>query len=410
MSERFSLTGVWPKRVSGPVRGLQEMDSKPQVGNRLTRPPHLREATFEDHAQIASLESRYGLESKSYEEWKHLWTSNPAYLEVGKRWPIGWVLEEENKRIVGYLGNIPLCCEFQARKLLAAATYAWVVDSSYRSYSVLLLDCYFSQKNVDLYLSTTVNSQSSKAFQAFNSTPVPVGAWDQSAFWITHYRGFAASWIRATSTSARLRKLTPASFLSYPVSAGLFLMDSWTGRVVHGDRREAKVEFCTHFDHRFDVFWEKLRRRNSARLLSVRTPEVLEWHFRYALGRDGVWILTVSQGSDLAAYSIFCRQDNPRFGLKRMRFVDFQALDPSAALLRPMFSRALQRCKEERIHMLEGIGIGLPQRAIFSDLMPHQRTLPSWLYFYKARDPKIDQSLTDPAVWDPTGFDGDSSL
>jgi hypothetical protein len=120
--------------------------------------------------------------------------------------------------------------------------------------------------------------------------------------------------------------------------------------------------------------------------------------------------LTVSQGADLAAYAIFCRQDNPRFGLKRMRFVDFQALDPSAAWLRPMLVRALQRCKEERIHMLEGIGIGLPQREIFPDLVPRQRTLPSWLFFYKSRDPRIDRSLNDPRVWDPTGFDGDSSL
>jgi hypothetical protein len=386
------------------------MDSQQQEGKSLMQPPQLREASFEDHDQIVLLESQYGLQSKSYEEWKHLWTGNPAYIQLGKRWPIGWVLEDENRRIVGYLGNIPLWCEFQARQLLAAATYAWVVDSLYRSYSLLLLDCYFSQENVDLYLSTTVNSQSSQAFQAFNSTRVPVGAWNQSVFWITHYRGFAASWIRATSTNGKLRKLSPAAFLSYPASAGLFLMDSWTGRVVHGDRGASKVEFATGFDHRFDVFWEELRRRKSDRLLSVRSPEVLEWHFRYALGRDGVWILTVSQGADLAAYSIFCRQDNPRFGLKRMRFVDFQALDLSAAWLRPMFIRALQRCKEERIHMLEGIGIGLPQREIFPDLVPHQRTLPSWLYFYKARDPRIDRSLTDPQVWDPTGFDGDSSL
>ncbi len=386
------------------------MDWQQQAGKSLIRPPQLREANFKDHGQITLLESQYGLEPKSYEEWKHLWTGNPAYIQLGKQWPIGWVLEDENQRIVGYLGNIPLWCEFQARQLLAAATYAWVVDSLYRSYSLLLLDCYFSQKDVDLYLSTTVNSQSSQAFQAFNSTRVPVGAWNQSAFWITHYRGFAASWIRATSTSTKLRKLSPAAFLSYPVSAGLFLMDSWTGRVVHGDRSASKVEFSTGFDHRFDVFWEELRRKKSDRLLSVRSPEVLEWHFRYALGRDGVWILTVSQGADLAAYAIFCRQDNPRFGLKRMRFVDFQALDLSAAWLRPMFVRALQRCKEERIHMLEGIGIGLPQREIFPDLVPRQRTLPSWLYFYKARDPRIDQSLTDPTVWDPTWFDGDSSL
>ena len=33
-----------------------------------------------------------------------IWNKNPAYK---KGWPIGWVLES-NKKIVGYLGNIPL--------------------------------------------------------------------------------------------------------------------------------------------------------------------------------------------------------------------------------------------------------------------------------------------------------------
>src|SRR5438128_3462550 len=37
------------------------------------RPPKFREASFKDHAQIAALESRYGLAAKSYEAWTHLW-------------------------------------------------------------------------------------------------------------------------------------------------------------------------------------------------------------------------------------------------------------------------------------------------------------------------------------------------
>jgi len=68
-----------------------------------------------------------------------------------------------------------------------------VVDSPYRSYSILLLDRYFHQKTVDLYLSTTVNPQASMALKVFNSPPIPLGAWDRSAFWITDYRGFAFS-------------------------------------------------------------------------------------------------------------------------------------------------------------------------------------------------------------------------
>ena len=54
--------------------------------------------------------------------------------------------------------------------------------------------------------------------------------------------------------------------------------------------------------------------------------------------------------------------------------------------------------------MLEDVGCSLPGvRA------PHQRTLPSWLFYYKA-SPALVQQLADPAVWQPSLFDGDSSL
>jgi hypothetical protein len=364
--------------------------------------PSIREATFADYPQITSLESRYGLESKTDAEWRHLWINNPVYIELRGDWPIGWVLESENGRIVGYVGNIPLAYEFQGRRLVAAATYAWVVDSAYRSYSILLLDRYFDQKSADLYLSTTVNYQASKAFCTFNSSPVPVGAWDRAAFWITNHRGFAASWMAMKVPSL-------GGFLSYPLSAALWGTDLLAGRALSGARKQVEVEPCADFDGRFDTFWGVLKRRNSHLLLAVRTREVLRWHFKYAILRKAAWILTVTDASELVAYSIFCRQDSRKFGLKRMRLVDFQALDGSRALLVPMLSWALRQCRDEGIHMLEYLGC-CPRRDGFEYLRPRQRRLPSWLYFYKARDQNLGGSLASPEVWSPSWFDGDASL
>ena len=363
----------------------------------------VREASFGDHEQVTSLASRYGLETKSFEEWAHLWINNPLYEEVREHWPIGWVLENENAQVVGYLGNIALSYEFQGQRLIAAGTHSWVVDASYRSYSILLLDRYFDQKNADLYLSTTVNARASKAFNIFNSPAVPVGVWDQSAFWIANYQGFAASWLA-------MKTLPLAGLLSYPLSAVLLFKDISTGRAFSGYRNEVKVEPCASFDDRFDTFWERLKRRKPHLLLAVRRREVLEWHFKHAILKNKVWILAVANNSGLLAYSLFCRQDNPTFGLRRMRLVDFQALEGSAGLLLPMFSWALKRCRTEGIHMLECLGLCPQQRDIFEKFTPHQRRLPSWLYFYKARDQRLAKCLANPDVWNPSCFDGDSSL
>src|SRR5437870_12095646 len=115
-----------------------------------------------------ALLAKYGLQTKTYEEWKHLWINNPAYIRLQESLPIGWVLECETKQIVGYLGNIPLFYELRGQRFLASAAHAQVVDSRYRSYSLLLLNQYFSQKAIELFLNATVATAASVSFAVFH--------------------------------------------------------------------------------------------------------------------------------------------------------------------------------------------------------------------------------------------------
>ncbi len=49
------------------------------------------------------------------------------------------------------------------------------------------------------------------------------------------------------------------------------------------DATDAEVQACSGFDERFDDFWHELHRGTQDLLLAVRTREVLEWHYKYAL-------------------------------------------------------------------------------------------------------------------------------
>lgn len=338
--------------------------------------PRLREATLDDYPRIAALETECGLKTKKREAWEHLWTSNPAWRE-GR--PMGWVLETPDGGIVGSVGSIPLAYEFQGRKVSAAAGRAWVSDSRYRGYALLLMERFFAQPRVDLLLNTTVNGRAAGALSVFQPDRVPAGAWDQSAFWVTNRWGFLRSYLA-------MKGILPAPAIG---------------------RRD--IQLRASFDERFDRFWDAQKRKRSALLMGVRTREILQWHFHHALANGRAWILTVENGGALRAWSIFCRKDNPRFGLKRMRLIDFQSLEEGADLLAPMLSEALRKCREERIHMLEAIGAGKEQNRVLERLGPRRRALP-WSFFYKANSRDLAQKLEDPAVWDPSGFDGDASL
>ena len=365
------------------------------------RGPKLRETSFKDYDEIARLGVRFGFEPKSYEEWSHLWLGNPLYRELGAGWSIGWVLEDENNRIVGSMGNIPLLYEFRGRRVLAASGRGWVAEPEYRSASLLLLDYVINQRDVDLYVNNTVNVASTEPLGVFQCSRVPVGIWNESAFWITRYQSFLESFLA-------LKNYPLAKPLSYPLSAALFLKERLTKKPLGPD--DVEVRACPAFDDRFDDFWVNLKRASPHQLLAVRTREMLEWHYKYALLNNRLWIATIVDGPRLVAYGIFDRMDRPGFGLKLMRLVDFQSLDGGTALLVPLLSWAVRKCRREGVHMLESIGRWLEQGELLDMIAPYRRRLSSWMYYYRANDPGLAESLRDRRAWAPTLFDGDASL
>jgi hypothetical protein len=363
---------------------------------------NIRVARLDDYDAIAKLELQYLRENKTCAEWKHLWIDNPVYKEHPD-WPIGWVIENEHKRIVGYIGNVPLSYEFEGRPLLAATGRAMVVDLQYRGYSLALLDRFFKQEHVNLFVETTVNEEATKAHQVFHALPVPAGEWNQSIFWITNHQGFAESFL--SRKGWRLSKL-----LSYPLSAGLQLRNTLSDRAVRVRRNGVEIVACSTFDDRFDRFWQQLRRERTHTLLATRSREVLDWHFGTALAHNRAWALTIGNASEMIAYAIFYRQDNTEKGLKRMKLADFQSLDEHTDLLTPILFRALQECGKQGVHVLEMTGLTAEKQRITDQLKPYKRELSSWRYFYKTTDKQLAVRLQNPQVWDPCCFDGDASL
>lgn len=382
----------------------ESITSRPWTGpvtKKRVPTPQIREASFDDYAQITSLQSEYGLPPKPFEEWKHLWVNNPAQMQA--KLPIGWVLVSPEQHIVGYLGNIPLFYEFQGEILLASVAHAWVVDARYRTYALQLLDRYFSQREVELFLNATVGPKACESFAVFQSSPAPVGDWDRSSFWVTNYQQFVAGWLT-------MKGLSLAKPVSYVFSIGSLVTGALRKEVQSSKFLNLQLQFCSAIDSRFDCFWDAVRTLNHSVLLGERSRTALEWHFNYAIAGNKAWIIVATQGRSIIAYSIFFRHDNESFGLKRIRLVDFQTLDGNIAVLTPMLNLALQRCRREGINMLECIGFGPDKRNLITKLARYERKLPSWLYFYKARDKSLADSLREPTAWDPCQFDGDASL
>ncbi len=367
-------------------------------------PLRIRVAVFEDYDQIAAVQIRNGLTPRAYQDWLAHWSTNPIYQKRNGEWPIGWVLETNQGEIVGSISNIPLAYQFRGRELRAATSCSWAVDSRFRSYSMRIFSSLLRQKDIDLFVCTTVSAASEPSYRdAFQFSRAPVGTWDNASLWITNYAGFSESALKSKSVPF-------AKILSYPVSAALFCWDKVRDGSLQMPGATSGVQLCTAFDSRFDEFWEELKVEKKNVLLAVRTRDTLSWHFRYPLMRRNLWILTASKGARLVAYAIFDRSDNLPLGLKRVRLVDFQALNGSEEELGAALNWMLRKCRQEGIHVLETCGCWLDRPGLPRILAPYQRPLSSWMYYYRAIDKDLSEALADMDVWEPSSFDGDASL
>ncbi len=301
--------------------------------------------------------------------------------------------------VVGYLGCIPVSAVFKGREVLGASIHSFSLDPAHRGQGLLLLKRMMELGNgVEYWLGNTANANSSKVLSRSKIPRVPAGDWENAAFWITNYTGFVESALARKGWS---------EVWAYPLSAALKLRNvlrprSWI-------RQGCTLKVHSDFDGRFDVFWQDLQGMYPNRFLTTRSREMLQWHFHYSLLDGNTWVVTREGDARIVSYAIFQRCDNQELGLKRVRLVDFQTLDQDSETLTSMLAWAIQKCREQGVHMLECFGFRPEKQTVIDGKAPHKRQLGSWSYFYSATD-NLAQELQEPSVWDPSLFDGDASL
>lgn len=365
----------------------------------------IRALSLNDYEQIKLLLTEYDLYSPDKYLWESLWKENPGnlYNKKGKKWPMGWVLENDDGSIVGNLWNILMIYEFKGKNLVTAISSSWVVEKIYRAYSIHLYDKFFRQKNVDLFITTTANYTTGKVLEAaFKAKKIPFNSDDEVLFWITNYHNFVKSFMD--------KKNIPLKILNYPISLGLKVVDNirYNRRVVRNKKIKIKEYHC--FDQRFDVFWEKLKNKNRGRLLCFRNRQWLEWHYKAYKNTDKLSIFCVEKKGEITAYGILRRADNPKINLTRMKLVDLQTIDNSEIAIEEIIKSCIEKCKREKISVFEIIGFNLKKRNIIKRINPLKRKLQSWPFFYKANNKELVLELENSGVWDICEYDGDASL
>jgi hypothetical protein len=385
-------------------QGGAEIKLSAMALGQVTKPPVLRPASFSDYDQIAALQEAnrsWDKPRETREEWLHLWQNNPAYQQL-LDWPIGWVLEDGG-RIVGSLLNVPCLYRFAGRTYVGAFGRGWTVDVGYRAFSLLLIMRQLRQPNVDLRVTSTAGPKTAAVLSMQGWSRVPSGEWDRSALWVTSYAQTVRRYLAAKAPSW-------VSGLAGPlVYVPLLVKDIISARP-RRFKTGCELGWCTGFDGTFDQFWAELESQNSRVFLSIRDRQTLQWHFKYAIEQDRIWILKACDGPRLLAYAILERRDAHILDLTRMLLVDFQTLTTDQNLASAMISFALDRCRREGIHVLENIGCWFEKEHALVPRAPYHRQLENWYYFYRTTNPELADALKSAESWCATQYDADGSL
>ncbi len=148
----------------------------------------VREVQTEDLEKINNFLISNNKKPIKLSTWNYIFLNNP-HLEKVKKIPKGWIIED-NKVIVGYVGNFPKVYKMEEKTYLASIFTTWVVNEKYRYTSILLLTEYFKQNKIDIFINTTANLEAYKIWKAMGAEEVPLKSCKEVKFQILNSENF----------------------------------------------------------------------------------------------------------------------------------------------------------------------------------------------------------------------------
>jgi len=369
------------------------------------RPARIRDAQFSDFDAVGKLKEKWGLIPDPFENWQRMWRQNPALTPEAAERPIGWILEADD-RVVGYLGNIPLPYLYGGRPLRVVAGHCFVVEPPYRGTGLSLMAAFFRQSSVDLFITTTAVESVGKIARAYKSDPLPQPDYETVLFWVLRSRPFAQC-IAENLSSRPSVSWIGKSLVSVAVGVDRIIRRR---RPQESSRRLSVREIAvSEIGDDFQGLWIEILNERP-RLLADRSPAVLRWHFQTPHERGTTRVLCCYASGKLLGYLVIRSESAQTAGIQRSLIADALVKHDDPEILQALLAAAYDHAKQAGSHVLEVLGFPKSIRQICLKWNPYQRKYPSCPFLYKAVDPILRETLSDPAAWYATPFDGDTTL
>lgn len=365
----------------------------------------VRKASFNDELAVLALCQRNGLEGeRSDHAWSWIWGKNRYYT---KKWSIGWVLESDGV-VVGFIGNIPRAYSYNGRLWIAGVARAFVVDEPFRFYALKLIAEFYQQKEADLLVFSSANSEASNVYNLTRAKIIPQKDYHKVIFWVVSPSLFIFSILRKKGLS-KLLSVVGSRLFTPLLSLEMLLRRRWTNNTDF--LLDIEMELVDDLTKEIDELWSKIQRDNPERLLSYRDREIIKWQFSNdsAETREPV-TFCLRKKKILVGYIIITRADSPEYNLKRMMITDLIAINDDPEVIRALIKEAFFYAKKNKMAILQMGGFPPIVRCALKPLYPFIHTLNYFPFWYYVINPELKEKLQVESAWYASDFDGDSTI
>ncbi len=322
------------------------------------------------------------------------WEDNPSLRDGSNQ--RGWLIINDQGRIGGFFGNIPMLYYCKGEEKIFAIASSWFVDPSCRNHSLAIFRCFLKEGKGKTQLCTTPSPEvtfifKKMGFQSFEAEWLkegyffPANSWEFSHF--LRYRLFKNRIISAISAC-----LMP--LLSFIIDFYKFLYKLRTPEKKEGQYLIREIDT---FGKEYDAFWEKFRSKFD--ILAVRNQETLNW---LLLGTPQLKserkVLEIRREQELIGYVAVkevARQVQSNRDVRYYEMVDAALLEDNRELFLELLDKMKSLACQNRISFIKlyslfpywksimrqkgFLRMGKESRFVYKDLSADLQGLKSWL-------------------------------
>ena len=358
----------------------------------------LREVTFEDYTKIKKLVTKSKKNIQDYESWKKIWSTNPL-LKKGYKIPLGWIIEK-NQEVVGYLGNFPKVLKHNDKEYLASCITTWVVDDQYRSVSILLINQFFNQKEIDIFICTTAKSAVNKIWKALGAMEMPLVSCQEVEFVILNSKKFINGYIK--------KKFNLPNFFTYLFILLFKMTFIHKLNFRHFSKINHNYKILDRVDEDIHAFLKKID-ANNYRIKENKNKDWLSWNIERRILDKEVWSVKIFDKNSIIGYCLCIGENLNHIDLKRVYLADLEILDENnTEAFKDLIKISILESKKRNYDVIEFKNLNNYKKKFLKKFNFFKRKFKSNPYLYKFKENSKNFTYQDHDLWDISLLDGDN--